>query len=85
MHIFAYLQSGNTEYFKFKPSDIIQSVKNRIQEKLGFPADSLRIIFDERNLDNNLKFSDYNIQEDSSLYLYQDQPGITLFEINPKT
>jgi len=69
MQILVKTSMGKTLTLNVYPSDTIESVKKQIQDKEGIKTDQQNLIFSGKTLENNNTLSEYNIQNQSALYL----------------
>jgi hypothetical protein len=61
--------SGKTTQLEVESLDLVATIKEKIQDKEGIPPDQIRLVFSGVQLDDEKSLLDYNIKEDSTVFM----------------
>ena len=75
LQVFVKTLTGKTITLEISPTNLIRQVKNKIQDKEGVPSEEQRLIFAEKQLEDDHLVSDYGIKKDSTLHLVLNLRG----------
>ncbi len=67
--VFVKTLAGRSITLDVDPSEYVDSVKRRLQEKEGIRADEQRLIYAGKQLDDKRTMNDYCIKQESTIYM----------------
>ena len=78
MQIFIKTLTGRTITIIVDPTDTVRNVKQKIKDKDDVPVDEQQLLYAGKELRDEDKLTDYNIQMESTIHLVLRLPGGSL-------
>ena len=69
MQIFVKTLTGKTITLEAEPTDGVEAVKIKLENRTGIPADRQRLIYAGKELKDECMLSDYDVRQESTLHL----------------
>ena len=75
MQIFVTTLSGRTITLEVEPSEAVESIKDKVDQKVDVPSDRQRLLHAGKHLENGRNLADYGIQNNTTVHLVVRLPG----------